>query len=705
MRFKILAVPTLLLLSLTVNAQFYQPKTYGQKGEGLSAIVKADLNHDGHPDVLGLTSPSQNVFNITAALGDGKGGFLPGKNTPVTNINILVQNGLIKAGLAVGDFNGDGFPDVVIGGSDPVTGAAAIGVMLGKGDGTFEPANVFTANDQGPSFSLIIAGDFTGHGKTDIAGIGNDVVVFPGNGDGTFGAPITSPFSGFQPQCIAAADFNNDGKLDLTVGTAVLLGNGNGTFRSPIAVPAGGCGVAVADLNHDGNLDLVTGSFNLLRDRRPVRVHLGNGTGKFDSGKPYVTESGVETGSAIHIADLNNDGAPDIAVLNASSDITVLLNNGDGTFKFGKTWNGVGGRNVNFVIGDFSGNAKKLDLVVGDSQPAVILGNGDGTFQDEMAQNGLQAGFIAADVNNDHKLDLVAVNGVELGNGDGTFGPLLPFPQGCRATTLGDFNHDGKLDIAGPRPDFDGVAVCLGNGNGTFGKPTVYDAGVSHFLVLAGAFTNDGKLDLAASDQGGISILLGNGDGSFQNGIPTGLNGFAPFDPFVLGDFNNDGKLDVAAITATGSTISVLLGQGNGKFSTPVVTQAPANQIYTADMNKDGKLDLVVLGKASVSVLLGNGDGSFKSGGVVSGLKPGGAVVGDFNLDGNPDVAVDGVANLILLDGDGKGGFEPRVEFSAGGGLFGIVAGDFNGDKKPDLAVTVTSVGLIKLVEFLNITK
>jgi FG-GAP-like repeat/FG-GAP repeat len=703
MRFRTFVVMTLLLplFPLTSNAQFYRLKTFGPPQENLSAIVKADVNHDGKPDAIGLTFQSQTVY-VTAVLGDGKGGFLAPKNTQITGLNN-------PNNLSVGDFNGDGFPDVIVSGADPVTGVASIGVMLGNGDGTFQPAVNFPSGTGDP-FDLSVTGDFNGDGHIDVALIPQSgrVVVLLGKGDGTFGSPIAAGKINTRPGCIAAADFNQDGKLDLTVGTDVLLGKGDGRFQAPIAVPEGNCGVAIADLNHDGILDLITG--NSPSDDHSIRVHLGNGTGKFDAGTPYHT--GSAAGNVIKSADLNGDGSNDIVVLNGGGfDFTILLNKGDGTFTVGKTYNGGPGA-YSFFIADLNQD-KKSDLAFTvEGRMGMIPGNGDGTFQAELAQNdrfaatGVVRTFIAADVNNDHKPDLVFGDSVELGNGDGTFKSSIRFPSGCLATTVGDFNHDGNLDIAGPTFDgfhFNGVAVCLGKGNGSFGNPVVFEPGIQHEFELAGDFNNDGKLDVAASDQGGISILLGNGDGTFKSGIPTALN--ASFPTFVLGDFNGDGNLDVAA--NTGRTVSVLLGKGDGHFSAPVSTSVPAGLLYVGDMNHDGKLDLIVLsGRNTVSVWLGNGDGTFtNSSSITTPGTPESAVLGDFNLDGNLDVAVTvGPYRVDLLAGDGKGGLTSTIYLS-GLGMSSIAAADFDGDGRPDL-VTPSGHGSVEtLVIFLNTLK
>jgi hypothetical protein len=257
---------------------------------------------------------------------------------------------------------------------------------------------------------------------------------------------------------------------------------------------------------------------------------------------------------------------------------------------------------------------------------------------------------------------------------------------------VGDFNHDGILDLAVAAvccPN-GGVSILLGNGDGTF-KPAVnYAAGTSPTSVVAADFNHDGNLDLAVANSlsSYVSILLGNGDGTFQAG-PQTLPLTAPATRIATGDFNGDGKPDL--ITTGSNIISVMIGNGDGTFQNAVLTQPPfyVEAMGVGDFNSDGNLDVVTAGDFTVNVFLGNGDGTFQYGAsYISAESPESIAVADFNGDHKLDLAIansEGGSFSVLL-GNGDGTFQQPVNYPIDFGVW-IAAADFTGNGKLDLVV------------------
>jgi VCBS repeat-containing protein len=312
------------------------------------------------------------------------------------------------------------------------------------------------------------------------------------------------------------------------------------------------------------------------------------------------------------------------------------------------------------------------------------------------------------DFNGDGKLDLAVVNpvigniSVLLGNGFGGVLSSNTFSSGGTAPgamTVGDFNGDGKLDLAVANQASSNISVLLGNGSGGLLSPnTFFNGGVSLSAMTAGDFNSDGKLDLVVANQASndISVLLGNGFGGLMGSSTFSSGGFTP-SSVATGDFNGDGKLDLVVTNQASNNISVLLGNGFGglmgssTFSSGGFTPS---SIATGDFNSDGKLDLAVANQASndISVLLGNGFGGLMGSSTFSsgGITPRSVTVGDFNGDGKLDLVVANQAsnNISVLIGNGFGGLSsPNILSSGGGGPTSVVAGDFDGSGKLDVVV------------------
>ena len=345
-------------------------------------------------------------------------------------------------------------------------------------------------------------------------------------------SPLGISISG--PNAVVAGDFNGDGTPDLAI-TAnlrvyVFLGKGDGTFA-----PASGS---------------------------PFRV----------PSPPYDDFGSPETGPALAIGDFNHSGHLGLAVgLMQNMAAATFFGNGDGTFTAAGTLAGTrGGSLMSLVPADFNLDGD-LDLVAasagGGPSPVTLLGYGHGAFNSIVSNTanpiyGLSSAV--GDFDGDGKLDL-AVDGsnILLGNGDGTFTPGASLDANGSFVAAGDFNGDGKLDLAVCDWNKNTVTILLGNGDGTFSasSPPPIAVGSAPDAIVAGDFNNDGKLDVAVANSGDgtVTLLLGNGDGTFTpaSGSPYAVGQYPS--AIAVADFNGDGKLDLAVTNLMDGTVSILL--------------------------------------------------------------------------------------------------------------------------------------------------
>jgi hypothetical protein len=343
-----------------------------------------------------------------------------------------------------GDLNGDGHLDLVV--ANPSSNS--VSVLLGNGNGTFQPAGIYSSGGYYPN-SVAIA-DVNGDGKPDMvvanycqanncSGDG-EVSVLLGNGDGTFQTAVSYDSGGYRASSVALGDLNGDGKPDMVVANycqsnscsgdgevSVLLGNGDGTFQTAIMYDSGGydaSSVALGDVNGDGKPDMVVANYcqsNNCSGDGEVSVLLGNGDGTFQTAAPY--DSGGYHASSVALGDVNGDGKLDIVVANNySNDVSVLLGNGNGTFQAA----------VSYLSGGYYPNAVAIADVNGDGYQDLIVASLCGS----LGQQG--------------NCDGTGTMGVLIGNGDGTFQPVITDSSGAYYTysvAVADVNGDGKPDL------------------------------------------------------------------------------------------------------------------------------------------------------------------------------------------------------------------------------------------------------------------
>ena len=449
---------------------------------------------------------------------------------------------------------------------------------------------------------------------------------------------------------ITAGDFNGDHNLDLAVtfegAIGVYLGHGDGTFGAPTFYSSNGFTITATDVDGDGNLDLVLGQ---------------NGGGAF---------------------------LPDPLGVVFTGGLQVLMGNGDGTFIGASAYPIASRFQFVFAIADVNGDGHP-DILTPE---ALLVGDGNGKFTTELGSQFPGLGNVAvteiriADLNGDKIPDavLIAFSSapfVALGQGGGVFatGSFLSSVPNAIDVNVADVNGDKIPDLlvmTNPSGNGTGIQlqVLLGKGDGTFGAPqqvTLPD-GVAKSLggrVYAADLNNDGKMDLVVVDYG---VYDSNG-----NCVPGGTY--------------------------------ILLGAGDGTFGAPATITAVANPFDAAiaDLNKDGKLDLVLSNtnytqncgthSFDLAVFLGNGDGTFKAAGVIATtphLQAASLAAADFNHDGNVDVAMGSSELPLIAFGNGDGTFQKAQALQIPGGEQQIQVADLNGDNLPDI-VTLSSGNVI----------
>ncbi len=597
--------------------------------------------------------------------------FVQPSSTPL----VTTKSGTGVIGLATADFNGDGKPDLAVTYFDDLGSGQQgfVAIMLGNGDGTFQAATPVYTLSPGVFAYGILAKDFDGDGKIDLAVAvreSHEILWFKGAGNGTFAAPIATGTSHLT-QGLQAADLNHDGILDLVAlnpedsSVSVLIGVGNGTFQAHVDYPVGSnpLDIAIGDVDGVNGPDIVVGN----NGSATVGVLLNTGSGAFSVMTSFTANMKPQ---GLYLADFDSDGKLDVVAA-------------------GNDCNG--------------GNVDSSGCMV------FMKGQGNGTFAVPTDANFTGVDSIpirrftenvAPDLNGDGKPDVVFV--VLQSGGFGKSQVMVGLSRGNGTFSVSYWVGGPQQPIAGANPDF-----------------------VTGIAAVTGDFDKDGVLDLAFGTQGkdntrgGVSILFGDTPGTFDvpRSYAANYKGFAHGPPVrggVFGDFTGDGKVDLVAVDGAtdGFVASPMLDtfRGNGSDALADAITAmlwdpghagSSSTLRAADFDKNGTLDVVFFGPQSGVVASGNGDGTFTNFGAFGFARGAGVnmVLADFNGDSYVDLAIfEGVAcnfpnadtqvEILLQGSGGTKTFTSEsvtpVNGLCGGGA-GMVAADFDNDGKVDL--------------------
>ncbi|WP_276356640.1 FG-GAP-like repeat-containing protein [Cohnella caldifontis] len=592
-----------------------------------------DFNADGASDLAVANGASNNVSvllgNVTSGTADGTFGS-----------QTVVSAGSFPHGIAVGDFDHDGYDDLAVAN----TGDAMVLLNDYANTGSFQ-APVSYSNGA-PAASVAIA-EFNGDTIPDLALVSVlGVTIFPGNSDGSF--DTVNKIDNWTETPLwanAVGDFNGDGRPDLAVtnnfdnSVTVLLGDGAGAFATDRTnnyilneqVDSQPLSVASGDLDGDGKADLAVAHYGTDE----ISTLLGNGDGTLQAPVSYGLFNGP---AAIAFADFTGDGNADLAVANSHSHkVSLLWGNGDGTFRPGAELALLDSSAylLSLAVGNFDQDAAgHWDLAVGYKNPftsegyvTIFLGNGNGTFQSEktpvwLGTNVDPNSLAVVDWFKGGSPEIAYVDSlnqsVNFLNWDSVAGNYFAFgsyPTGSNPGPViaGDFDSDGNPDLAAANKGSDNVTVLLGKGDSNLKSSADFPAGNNPVSLAANDFNQDGVPDLAVADSGSkdVSILLGNktngaADGSFTlqpAANPVGPAGSYPAS-IAAADFNGDGNPDVAVANYNAlpfHDVSVLLGNGDGTFQAaadygfgPANAAADSSAVAAADLNGDGKSELAV---------------------------------------------------------------------------------------------------------------
>lgn len=589
-----------------------------------------DLNGDGNTDYAFASGNKLYTYTYDSATG----AYDP-------TVYILDTDDSNALWLQYGDFNGDGINDILA-----VTDTGQW-LLPGTSSGGFLGGIEEFAT---PSVSQMATGDFNGDGITDVAVINsNKIDIYTGTASGYLSTGHTYSVTG-TALSVTAGDFNGDGKIDLLVTTStgvyLMAGNGNGTFQA--ATQPIGFGTSTrytGDLTNDGYNDLIIPSGS------KVKVYLNQNGSSFAAPVTYTATPDGSAVTNVVVTDVGN-GTEDLLVTSSSGEY-VLYGNGDGTFQAPQIY--FSANNPDITIADFDGDTHPDFVTLANNEAAVYLSSTAGAPDYDAA--------LAAPVEYQLTTDFSFVRQVAVGN----------------------FNGDSYPDILAWTDS--GLWGIPGNGDGTFGTPEQILSTANGALLAD--FDNQNMADFVVINGNNTSVTVYSGASAYATSAsyPITTDG-SLIDSLKAMDINNDGYKDIVATTNTG--LWAITSNGSGGFSAPIHLVNSTNQIFSADLDNDGKPDYVTKDPSGTGVdvylssqnytetdIAATGDGS-----TITGVS-----IVDFNLDGKLDIVATSSTGTWVLTGNGDGTFNPVLELVVpGSGAPQIAAADFDGNGTTDIA-------------------
>jgi len=565
-------------------------------GSGPVDVAVADLDQDGDRDIITSNFSSN---NISVLRNNGGGTFAPHAD---------YATGQNPWGMAVGRVNADAYPDVVTADFTSST----VTLWLGSSTGTLTFGASISAGSN-PTDVTLVDLDADGVGDMALANLNSSNITLV-DAYGNIGLQVIGSIPSLSGYEVIAADFNNDGKVDLAIAGSenasglgtVHLGTGVGAFGPRHDFATGGnlsIGMSTGDLDGDGRLDLA-----LASSPNNVSLLRGNGDGTFGANRAVAPDGANADFKKVTVAEMTGDGHLDL-VLAGNANVRVVKGNGSGSFSFvGQS----GAAAVDIAVADFDGDGHRdVASVNGTAFTNLAIsynpGNGAIATGSIYTVGGSAIAVAAGDVDHDGYPDLVVGCDVPgdlfflRNQGDGSFSaPTSVAGGGWRqAVAVVDVNGDGNPDIVAANYLLDVVEVYLGNGSGGFGSGATYATGHRPISITAGSFNADGAPDLALACQNTISVLLNSGSGTFPAATAYAKPGI--WSGIAVGSADQDAWPDLFVVDGYNYSVSILNGSAAGGFTfqarswgVPAVPEG----IAVGDLNEDGRTDIVASGSA-----------------------------------------------------------------------------------------------------------